>query len=224
MDIQFINITSYRSVSSNAEHYYASRATEPEKVNEAFIEAAEGCYPHLCQEEIKFFPDEAQARALCKKDNVMTYGISRPVSEEQVKEIQANGTIRFPSLPDLVRTVRETYPDSVLCFFYQGSRQAFFRLLERLSQSSPETLHEILKYLETRPASEPEEETTLTGDTTLETYLVHHTCLVEDLREAASLIERRRPLLAGSLRRYADELRPFDHFLGDTFVNPFKRK
>ena len=50
--------------------------------------------------------------------------------------------------------------------------------------------------------------------------------MIEDLRIAANLVEKNRPLLAGSLRRYADELAPYSPFdyppkMG--FKNPFKK-
>lgn len=50
----------------------------------------------------------------------------------------------------------------------------------------------------------------------------HHSCLVEDLRVCANLIQKKQELLAGNLNRYADELAEYDPFLCKEYHSPFK--
>lgn len=48
------------------------------------------------------------------------------------------------------------------------------------------------------------------GDTTLTEFVRQHPSLVEDLRIAADKLDKARPILAGALESYADELCKFD--------------
>ena len=57
---------------------------------------------------------------------------------------------------------------------------------------------------------------------TVREFMRHHSCLVEDLRVCANLIQKKQELLAGNLNRYADELAEYDPFLCKKYHSPFK--
>ena len=57
---------------------------------------------------------------------------------------------------------------------------------------------------------------------TITEFMRHHSCLVEDLRVCANLIQKKQELLAGNLNRYADELAEYDPFLCKEYHSPFK--
>jgi hypothetical protein len=147
MDIQFINITSYRGISSNAEHYYARVATDVKAVNRCFVESDSGCYPHLCDQDMIFYPNQEYAIELCKKDNQLFLNY-HGVTETQISDMMTRGTIRFPSVLDIIKQARKTYPNSILCFYFQNNRKAFFSYLNSLIENDKATLEEICKLLE----------------------------------------------------------------------------
>lgn len=49
---------------------------------------------------------------------------------------------------------------------------------------------------------------------TIKQFITEHPTMIEDLRLAANLIERKNNIMANSLRRYADELREIDNIGG----------
>jgi hypothetical protein len=51
------------------------------------------------------------------------------------------------------------------------------------------------------------------GDTLLSEFVQKHPSLVEDLRIAADKLNKARPILAGALKSYADELCKFDGWM-----------
>ena len=128
MDIQFINITTYRGISSNAEHYYARLATDATKVQESFMEGFE---IYSFSEDLLFFPEREQAVELCRKENSMR-GIDSVVSEEQIEKMMDEGTIRFLSVFDVVETARKKFPGSVLVFLMNGTKKEFIKYLQSL--------------------------------------------------------------------------------------------
>lgn len=145
MRVEYINITSYRGISSNAEHYYAAIATMQEDSYAAFID---GEHPYSFDTELKFFPDREQAITLCKKDNQMIYGIKAPeITEDQIWQMQYDGTIRFPSILEIVRTARKNYPHSILCFYIAGNQRAFANYLNRLQEADAGKVTEIINLL-----------------------------------------------------------------------------
>lgn len=151
MNFEFINITSYRGISSDAEHFYAKRATDPAKVQESLLDGSGlESMSYWCDENVKFMPDREQAEQLCSKDNKMACGTqaeSHPVTEEQIREMMQNGTIRFPSMEALLRQVRKNYPNAVLCFSIHSSRKAFTNWLNGLYEIDKEKLQRILEII-----------------------------------------------------------------------------
>ena len=141
MDIQFINITSYIGVSSNAEHFYA-RVGAPKCTQENYVtmidcDMASGVnFPS--EGELRFFPDAKQAEALWKKD----YGYETEKSplnrkDDIVAELQEDGTIRFPSVVEIIKTARKRFPDSLLCLSMNGSRKEFAKYVFRMDKGAP---------------------------------------------------------------------------------------
>ena len=148
MQIEFIDITTYRGISSDAEHFYAKRATSTAKVQESLLDGSGlESMSYWCDEDVKFMPDREQAEQLCRKDNKMAWGTqaeSHPVTEEQIREMIQNGTIRFPSIEALLKQVRKDHPNAVLCFSIHGSRKVFTNWLNGLYETDKEKLQRIL--------------------------------------------------------------------------------
>ena len=72
MEIQFVDITSYRGISSDAEHFYA-RVGAPKDVQEFYITCMDcdvnaGVYFHD-ERQLRYFPTEEEARSLWQKDH-----------------------------------------------------------------------------------------------------------------------------------------------------------
>lgn len=145
MNIEYINITSYRGISSDAEHYYAKRHVQDKDDYDAFLEQEK---PYSFNEDLRFYPDRQQAIELCKKDNQMLYGIHAPeISESQIKNMMADGTIRFPSVLDVVKTARAQFPDAILCLYFHESKKMLLDYLNRLLQAKSPVLDEIITLL-----------------------------------------------------------------------------
>lgn len=129
MEIQFINITSFRGTSSNAEHYYARYAENAYDVQQALLESYEGqIYQHSHDKDLLFFPGKEDAEKLCLKDNRMCWGADvnvHPVTPAQVELMMKEGTIRFPSIEAIIRQARHKWPEAVLIFSLYGSNKRF---------------------------------------------------------------------------------------------------
>ena len=143
MDVQFIDITSFMGVSSNAEHYYA-KVGKPEYTQEHYLFDL-GCKPEsgvlFNGRNLRYYPSEEEAVALYKKDN---WG--KPVDMDCVMELQEEGTIRFPSILSIVKAAKKEFPNSVLCFSISGSRKMFTKYLQSLKGIA----EEITKILEVK--------------------------------------------------------------------------
>lgn len=145
MNIEYINITSYRGISSNADHYYAKYHAPNEDDFDAFID---GERPHSFDTDLKFYPDRQQAVELCRKDNQMLYGVHAPeITESQVENMMADGTIRFPSILEVIKTARKKFPNAILCIYLHRSHTAFADYLNKLLQAKSPVLDEIITLL-----------------------------------------------------------------------------
>ena len=143
MNIEYIDITSYRGISSNAEHYYAKAATFNDKTYQCFIS---GEHPYTFDEELLFYPNREQAIQLCKKDNQMAF-YETAISEEQIEDMMKRGTIRFPSVLEVVRQARKQYPNAILKFYMYGYERKFASYLDALNKYDKETVNEIVELL-----------------------------------------------------------------------------
>lgn len=143
MDVQFIDITSFIGVSSNAEHYYA-KVGEAKHTQKHYLFDL-GCKPEsgvlFNGRDLRYYPSEEEAVALYKKDN---WG--KPVDMDCVMELQEEGTIRFPSILSIVKAAKKEFPNSVLCFSISGSRKMFTKYLQSLKGIT----EEITKILEVK--------------------------------------------------------------------------
>lgn len=152
MNIEYINITSYIGISSNAEHFYA-KVGIPYKVQEYIATSqsysGENGVDFVNGKELRYYPSKSEARNLWKKDNEWD---TRPFviahKEDDIKDLQEYGTIRFPSIASIVKAAKRDFPDSVICFCINGSRKDFAKYMERLLEKDKETLNEILDTLE----------------------------------------------------------------------------
>ena len=145
MNIEYIDITSYRGISSNAEHYYAKVAVFDSKTYECFIA---GEHPYTFDEELLFYPNREQAIQLCRKDNEMScYKIPTAISEEQIEDMMKRGTIRFPNVLEVVRQARKQYPNAILKFYMYGYERKFASYLDSLNKYDKETVSEIIELL-----------------------------------------------------------------------------
>ena len=148
MDIQFIDITSYRGICSDAEHWYAKYITDFKSANECL--AVEGTSVYGWDEELKFYPTREEAIELIKKEN-QVIGASKEIKEWQIQEIMDKGTIRFSSILDIVKNCRKDFPKSILVFSIRGSQKEFKKWLIGMYESKEETYkntaEEIIKSL-----------------------------------------------------------------------------
>jgi len=145
MQIEFINITTYKGISSDAEHFYAS-VGEPDMVQERLLTDL-GAKPESgvffgSEDMLRHFPSAEEAEAMWQKD----YGHDRLTNrchDEQVQSIVKDGTIRFPSILAVVHAARGRFPDAKLCFCFQGSRKEFVRVLQLEMQKHQKLMDEI---------------------------------------------------------------------------------
>ena len=132
MGIQFIDITSYRGICSDAEHWYAKYISDFKNANECL--AIDGTSVYGWDEEVKFYPTREEAIALIKKEN-QVIGASRDVEEWKIQEMMDNGTIRFSSILDIIKTCRKEFPKSILVFSIRGSQKDFKKWLIGMYES-----------------------------------------------------------------------------------------
>ena len=143
MNIEYIDITSYRGISSNAEHYYAKVAVFDNETYECFITDE---HPYTFDKDLLFYPDREQAIELCTKDNQMGF-YSIAVSEEQIDRIMKEGTIRFPNVLEVVRQARKQYPNAILKFYMYGNSQKFASYLDGMEKYDEKAVNEIVELL-----------------------------------------------------------------------------
>ena len=151
MDYQFIDITSYRGISSNAEHFYA-KIGSPDYVQEELLTTL-SCEPTTGQvyvhgKELRYNPSEQEAEDMWKKDNQFLPGTyTSSLKRDQIKELMEHGTIRFPSILAIIKRAREMFPESILCFSFNGSRKEFVKYIMSLAKSNKDTLENIFEIL-----------------------------------------------------------------------------
>ncbi len=147
MNIEYIDITSYRGISSDAEHFYA-RAGEPSWVQEMLLTDT-ACKPnsgvsYVNGEELRHFPSREEAEALWEKDHGKNHALaSTEWKETEIRSFQEKGTIRFPSLAAVIRAARKRFPDAVLCFSYSGSVKEFASIVLKISSHDKEFAKEL---------------------------------------------------------------------------------
>lgn len=140
MDIQFINITSYIRISSNAEHFYA-RVGKPDYTQENYLTmlSCDVCsgvvFPS--EGELRFFPNREQAEDLWEKDYGFDKSQTDTLKEDIIAELQEDGTIRFPSVIEIIQVSRKKFPNSILCFSMNGTRKEFARFVYAMDKKEP---------------------------------------------------------------------------------------
>ena len=86
MDIQYINISSFRGISSEAEHYYAKFVPE-ERKRDVAESIFEGGNPTIhCSKNLLFYPTREQAIDLIKKDNRIEGQFHKEPTENAIAE------------------------------------------------------------------------------------------------------------------------------------------
>ena len=134
MKLTFINITSYRGISSNAEHFYAKVARPDYNGKYLVIDygwSLDACSDDFKGEELRYIPDEATAREMAKKD----FGRDRSYTEAEriqliehtTADILEYGTTRFPSVEEILREARRRYQDSFFYVTYHRSHRDFLK-------------------------------------------------------------------------------------------------
>jgi hypothetical protein len=151
MEIQFVDITSYRGISSDAEHFYA-RVGAPKDVQEFYITCMDcdvnaGVYFHD-ERQLRYFPTEEEARSLWQKDHGFDKReITLKYKEDDIADLVETGTIRFPSIEAIIKKAKEEFPDAVICFSISGSRKEFVKWFIRTAEGDQAKEKEILKTL-----------------------------------------------------------------------------
>ena len=136
MKIKFIDITTYRGISSEAEHFYAKIARPgyaADMVAFDFGTTFDTCCRDYGGEDLRFFPTRKQAEKYAEKDHP-SY-LVRTIGEEElnkrrkwlIEDLLEDGTIRFPSVLDIIKAAREKYPDALLYFTFCGSHKEFLK-------------------------------------------------------------------------------------------------
>ena len=147
MDYQFIDITSYRGISSNAEHWYAKIGT-PEYTQENLLYGRETKpntgVSYINGGELKYYPDVDEATALYKKDNCEKE-ILNEWDKERIVDIMTRGTIRFPSIVSVVTAAKKFFPNSVLCFSICGSQNEFAKYMQNHKEIAEQVCDIMLK-------------------------------------------------------------------------------
>lgn len=120
MDYQFINITTFRGVSSEAEHFYATIG-EPKYAQENLLTMA-GCSLEtgvifVNGKNLLYMPSYDEAKDIYLKDHYNVRNRDLNASDEDfIMEMVEDGTPRFPSILAVVEAARNKFPESVLCF------------------------------------------------------------------------------------------------------------
>lgn len=139
MDIQYINISSFRGISSEAEHYYAKFVPE-ERKRDVAESIFEGGNPTIhCSKNLLFYPTREQAIDLIKKDNRIEGQFHKEPTENVIAKYMEDGTYRFPSILDIIKEARKMFPGSILCFALQESMDAFRKYWMRMYEAGEET-------------------------------------------------------------------------------------
>ena len=136
MNITFIDITTFQDISSEAEHFYAKVARPGYAANMVAFDVGtsfDTCARDYSGIDLRYFPSEEEAKKYAKKDHP-DY-LKRTIGKEElerrrrwcVEDLIEDGTIRFPSVNDIIKTARNKYPDSLLYFTFHGSHKEFLK-------------------------------------------------------------------------------------------------
>ena len=147
MHFQFIDITSFRHVSSEAEHFYA-KVGKPELTQENYLFLVEcevnSGVSFANEEDLRYYPTENEALKMWEKDNRGQQD-AKTWKDNAVKDYMEKGTIRFPSVLSIIEAARKKFPNSIICFSMFGSRKQFAKYLFLLEKSDKETFEKIVK-------------------------------------------------------------------------------
>ena len=149
MDIQFINITSFIGISSNAEHFYAT-VGDPKYLQENLLtivgmDMSSGV-SFNDNHKVKYHPNEQEAIQLWQKDHGHDKNpVTLKWKEDTIKEYMEDGTYRFPSVLAVVRRARELFPKSILCFSMNSSRNQFAKYITKLYENNKKLADEIIE-------------------------------------------------------------------------------
>lgn len=126
MHIQFIDITSYKGISTNAEHYYAKVSKEDYNTDCVALSYGwnfEDCSGDLFGRELRYYPNTTTAKEYSKKD----FPGDKERQDYNTSILIKEGTVRFPSVIEILKTARKEYPDAVLYVTFHGSHKEFLR-------------------------------------------------------------------------------------------------
>ena len=132
MQIEFFDITSFRGISSNAEHFYAKH------LDGSYMEEMLWSTDRLEQlrggtgEDFRYIPARDEAEAMARKDypasDQTLDGKNRTIFRETaIRDLLEKGTGRFPTIMRIIEEARRRYPDAVLHFTLFGSRKEFIK-------------------------------------------------------------------------------------------------
>ena len=131
MNYQFIDITSYRGISSDAEHWYAKIGVNDYTQEDLLFTAAAkvNCgVLYVNGEELRYYPTEEEATAMYRKDNWEKKTLDE-FDMERIRDVTLNGTIRFPSILAVVKAAKKMFPDAMICFSICGSQSEFAKYM-----------------------------------------------------------------------------------------------
>lgn len=127
MDIQFINIR-YKMLSDNTTYFYAVIGDQS-KLQEALVSVG---YMGIADEIIfddenlfTYYPTYKDAKALFKK----RYR-SSPIDKDVINEYMNDGVDMFFTVYEVVKAIKKTYKNSILCFSFCESRIDFVKFMD----------------------------------------------------------------------------------------------
>ncbi len=149
MEIQFINITSFRGISVGAVHYYA-KVLDTRYFDELLMGTDK--LENLCGrsgEEMRYTPTKEEAKAMAVADYPDTDLTLTPEKMELFREIAEGdyleyGTTRFPSILRIAQEARKRFPNAVLYFMLYGSRKDFQAYLKIMMDKGDKELFKLL--------------------------------------------------------------------------------
>ncbi len=136
MQIEFIDISTFKGICSEAEHFYATVGS-PENLQENLLFLI-GCQPnsgvsHVDTMELRYYPSQEEAEILFRKDHGWEKDspvFSNPtLKKDIIEDYKKTGTIRFPDILSVIKTAKQMFPDAVLCFSFRGSVKEFQKIL-----------------------------------------------------------------------------------------------
>ena len=152
MDVQFIDITSYRGISADAEHFYAKIGYPSKDCQEYYITDMGGDITRgiwfTNGRSLRYYPSEKEARQLWQKDHGFDKDpITLKNKEDDILALQEDGTIRFPSILSIVKEAKKEFPNSIICFSYSGYRKEFVKIILKMDENKDPEAAEIFKIL-----------------------------------------------------------------------------